>query len=506
METNRLRRLPVKARLAVMAVVVLLTGVLLGWNLSGSAVNAAPGTTPAPAGTTAGSGAEQPRVGARAVDSYADLVAQVAPAVVTIRSERVVRQAASPFGGDDDLFQQFFGRQGRQMVPQQPREEGALGSGVIVSPDGYILTNHHVVDKASQIRVELTDRRSFAAKVVGSDQPSDLAVLKIEATGLHSLTLGDARKVRVGDVVLAIGNPLGVGQTVTMGIISGKGRSTGLSDGSFEDFLQTDAPINQGNSGGALVDTRGELVGINSQILSPSGGSIGIGFAIPSDMAQNVMQQLIKTGSVRRAKMGVTVQGVTSDIAQSLGLKEVRGALVSNVESGSPAAKAGIERGDVILTFNGEPVSDSNSLRNRVAGSQPGSTASVTLLRNGREETKQVVLGELSGTRRASNDRDDRGNGGRYGMSVAPLTPDVARELGVRAKSGLVVEQVAPASPASEAGIREGDVIVEVNRKPVNDLSEFQEAVKASANRPALLLVNRQGSEIFLALPARAES
>ena len=201
--------------------------------------------------------------------------------------------------------------------------------------------------------------------------------------------------MRVGDVVLAIGNPLGVGQTVTMGIISAKGRATGVSDGSFEDFLQTDAPINQGNSGGALVDTRGELVGINSQILTPSGGSIGIGFAIPADMAQNVMQQLIKTGAVRRARMGVTVQGVTSDMAQSLGLKDVRGALVSGVEAGSPAAKAGIERGDVILAFNGEPVSDSNTLRNRVASSQPGSTASVTILRNGREETKQVTLGEL---------------------------------------------------------------------------------------------------------------
>jgi serine protease Do len=503
MNKNQLRLLfPRRARLAVLAVVALLAGVLIGWNVSGSAVAAA--GTAAPAAGVAATAADQARAGLRAPDSYADLVAQVSPAVVTIRSERVVRQAASPFGDEEDMFQQFFGRQGRRMQPQ-PREEGALGSGVIVSPDGYILTNQHVVDQASQIRVELTDRRSFAAKVVGTDKPSDLAVLKIEATGLHTLPIGDTSKVRVGDVVLAIGNPLGVGQTVTMGIISGKGRATGLADGSFEDFLQTDAPINQGNSGGALVDTRGELVGINSQILSPSGGSIGIGFAIPSDMAQNVMQQLIKTGSVRRAKMGVTVQGVTSDLAQSLGLKEVRGALVSNVESGSPAAKAGIERGDVILTFNGEPVSDGNTLRNRVASSQPGSAANVVILRNGREESKQVVLGELSESRRASNDREVQGSGGRFGMTMAPLTPDVARELGVRAKSGLVVEDVAPASQASEAGIRSGDLIVEVNRKPVNDLSQFQEAVKANPDKPALLLVIRQGNELFLALPARAE-
>jgi serine protease Do len=497
-----LQWIPENRRLSAAAVAILLTGVVAGWSLSGSAVNAAAtGALPVAASVA---GADQVRPGLPAPDSYADLVARVAPAVVTIRSERVVRQADFPQGGPDDLFQQFFGRQGRRLQPQ-PREEGGLGSGVIVTPDGYILTNNHVVDRANQIRVELTDRRSFVAKVVGTDEPSDLAVLKIEAAALPTLPVGDARKVRVGDVVLAIGNPLGVGQTVTMGIVSAKGRATGVSDGGFEDFLQTDAPINQGNSGGPLVDTRGELVGINSQILTPSGGSIGIGFAIPADMAQNVMQQLIKTGTVRRAKMGVTVQGVTSDLAQSLGLKDVRGALVSGVESGSPASKAGIERGDVILTFNGEPVSDSNSLRNRVASSQPGSSANVTLLRNGREETKQVVLGELAGARLASNDREDGGNRGRYGMTVTPLTPDVARELGVRAKSGLVVEGVAPASAASEAGIREGDVIVEVNRQPVNNLAQFQEAVKSNGNRPALLLVNRQGNEIFLALAARAE-
>lgn len=492
--------IPVNGRLAAMALVVLLAGGLMGWGLSGSSVDAAAPAAPSSSAASAEQARPQP------VESYADVVAKVAPAVVTVRSERVVKQAGFAQGDPEDLFQQFFGRQGGRRLTPQPREEGGLGSGVIVSPDGYILTNNHVVEHANQIRVELTDRRSFSAKVVGTDQPSDLAVLKIEATGLHSLPLGDASKVRVGDVVLAVGNPLGVGQTVTMGIISAKGRATGLSDQSFEDFLQTDAPINQGNSGGALVDTRGELVGINSQILTPSGGSIGIGFAIPSDMAENVMQQLIKTGTVRRARMGVTVQGVTSDLAQSLGLKDVRGALVSSVESGSPAAKAGIERGDVILSFNGQPVSDSNTLRNRVASSRPGSSASVTLMRNGREETKQLTLGELEGTRRATNDSEDRGKGGRYGMAVSPLTPDVANQLGVHAKSGLVVEEVTPASPASDAGIREGDVIVEVNHQPVNNLSQFQEAVKANGNRPALLLVNRQGNQLYLALTARAES
>ncbi len=386
---------------------------------------------------------------------------------------------------------------------RSPARKARSGRESSSSPDGYILTNAHVVEGASKVSVELTDRRSFVAKVVGADQPSDLAVLKIEAIGLRSLPLGDARQVRVGDVVLAIGNPLGIGQTVTMGIISAKARATGLSDGSFEDFLQTDAPINQGNSGGALVDTRGELVGINSQILSPSGGSIGIGFAVPADMAGNVMQQLINTGAVRRAKMGVTVQGVNSELAKSLGLKDVRGALVSAVEADSPAQRAGIERGDVILTFNGEPVSDSNALRNQVASSQPGSSAAVTIVRNGREETRQVVLAELPGKRAAVNERDGGANGGRYGMTVSPLTPDVAGQLGVRAKSGLVVENVAPASAASDAGLRSGDVIVEVNRKPVSSLSQFQDAVRADSNRPALLLVNRQGSDLFVALAAR---
>jgi len=485
-------------RLSALAVVVLLVGVLIGWTASGSAASAA--ATAPPAAVTP---VQVSRVPAgHAPDSYADLVSQVAPAVVTIRSERVVRTTSSPFG-DDSLFDQFFGRQDRRRMPVQPREEGALGSGVVVSQDGYILTNHHVVDGADHIRVELSDRRSFDAKLVGSDPPSDLAVLKISATGLHSLPLGDSDKVRVGDVVLAIGNPLGVGQTVTMGIVSAKGRATGLSDGSFEDFLQTDAPINRGNSGGALVDTRGELIGINSQILSPSGGSIGIGFAIPAGMAENVMQQLIKNGVVRRAMLGVTVQGVTSDLAQSLGLPDVRGALVNAVQPDSPAQRSGIERGDVILAFNGEPVADSNSLRNRVAGSQPGSKASVTISRNGHRETKEVVLAELPASTVASNDRENGTSGGRYGLAVAPLTPDVAQELGVHARRGLVVEQVAPASPASDAGIESGDVILEVNHKPVANVAEFQSAMGAESSRPALLLINRQGNELFLALAPR---
>jgi Do/DeqQ family serine protease len=270
----------------------------------------------------------------------------------------------------------------------------ALGSGVIVRPDGTILTNHHVVDGAEQIKVELPNHRNFDAKVVGSDPPSDLAVLKVDAKDLPVLSLGDSDKVRVGDIALAIGNPLGIGQTVTAGIISAKSRYTGLSDGSFEDFLQTDAPINQGNSGGALIDSTGELIGINSQILSTSGGNIGIGFAIPSNMARNVMDQLIKTGKVHRGQLGVGIQPMTPELAQQFGLNETRGILVNTVADNGPAAKAGIRRGDVIVAFNGKPVTDGNTLRNQIAGTPPGTEVKLTVVRDKREQEIPVTLGE----------------------------------------------------------------------------------------------------------------
>jgi Do/DeqQ family serine protease len=281
----------------------------------------------------------------------------------------------------------------------------ALGSGVIVHADGTILTNHHVVDGAEQIKVELPNHRVFDAKVIGSDPPSDLAVLKIDAKDLPVLALADSDKVRVGDIALAIGNPLGIGQTVTAGIISAKSRYTGLSDGSFEDFLQTDAPINQGNSGGALIDSTGELIGINSQILSTSGGNIGIGFAIPSNMARNVMDQLIKTGKVHRGQLGVGIQPMTPELAQQFGLSETRGVLVNTVAENGPAAKAGIRRGDVIVAFNGKPVSDGNTLRNQIAGTLPGTEVKLTIVRDKREQENPVTLGEYQPPPEASANR-----------------------------------------------------------------------------------------------------
>jgi serine protease Do len=476
----------VNGRRAAYGTALLLAGSLFGWTASSF-------------GSEDMSGASVPppvveRLDNGAAASYAPIVDRVAPAVVTIRSERLVRMTSQSLP-DHPFFRDFFG----DRMPQAPRREGGMGSGVIVRQDGYILTNQHVVDGAEEVTVELTDGRTFDAKVVGTDEPSDLAVLKIDAPNLKTLALGDSDSVRVGDVVLAVGNPLGVGQTVTMGIVSAKGRSTSTGDGSFEDFIQTDAPINRGNSGGALVNTEGELIGINSQILSPTGGNIGIGFSIPANMARNVMAQLIEHGEVRRGRLGVTIQGITPELARSLNLSGTSGALVSDVDEGSPAEAAGLKRGDVITGLNGAPVKETNELRNEIAALQPGSEAKLTIMRDGKEQMLTARLGELEGVNRAESLERAAEGSAKFGLSVEPLTAERARELGIEARSGVVVAGVEPGSRAADAGLRTGDVIEQVDRKPVTSIEALRSALN-TGSAPALLLVHRGETTVFVTL------
>ncbi|CAN5766800.1 DegQ family serine endoprotease [soil metagenome] len=438
--------------------------------------------------------------------SYAEVVNRVSPAVVTIRTKaRVHSPRQFPFM-DDPFFRRFFG----DRLPQQPEQrQRGLGSGVIVSADGYVMTNAHVINGADEIVVELSGQRNLPAKLVGSDAPSDLALLKIDQAGLLALALADSDKVQVGDIVLAIGNPLGIGQTVTMGIISAKSRRTGLSNGSFEDFLQTDAPINQGNSGGALVDGNGSLIGINSQILSPSGGSIGIGFAIPSNMARAVLDQLVKHGKVSRGHLGIVVQPVTEDIAANLGLSSAKGVIVSQVQNGSAAERAGMQRGDVILALNGNAISDPNTFRNDIAGTPPGRTVTLRIWRRGNEQELRATLGEFIPLEHAAqaNQEDSpesRSNTGSLGLAVEPLTPALIQQLGLTVGTqGLVVVAIDESGPAADAGIQRGDVIQQVNQQQVGTVAELRDAVQRSGTAPVLLLVNHRGTTVFVIVKPR---
>lgn len=435
------------------------------------------------------------------VQSFADIVQKVSPAVVTVRSERLVRPARPfPFF-NDPTFRDLFGLGDR---PSRPQLERGLGSGVIVTGDGYIITNHHVIDGADEIKIEMGEGKIVDAKIIGSDPPSDIAVLKVSSGGLTALPLGNSDQVRVGDIVLAIGNPLGIGQTVTAGIISAKERTTGLGQGSFESFLQTDAPINKGNSGGALVNTAGELIGINSQILSTSGtgGSIGIGFAIPSNMARQVSEQLIKSGQVRRGRLGVTIQSLSGDLAKSLNIENQTGVVINSVEPGSPAERAGIRQLDAITELNGKKIEDSNHFRNRIAALAPGTEVALTVIREGKKQIIKAKLGELSaeaGSQNPSNRREDEEE--RLGLSLTPLTPDLAERLDLEKNAqGLVVTDVYPASPAAKAGIQAGDWIKQANRRPIRTIEDLKQAIESAGNRPILLLIQREGSSFYVAL------
>jgi Do/DeqQ family serine protease len=458
---------------------------------------------------------------------FASVAKAVTPAVVTVQtSSRVSRQQIHFFGApswpfDFDPFRDFFFRRGtpddgerpnaRRQTPRQrqsPEDRGRLapsgiGSGVIVSPDGYILTNNHVVDGADKVEVTLNDRRSFTARIVGADQPSDIAVLKIDGGGFPTIPLGDSNKVEVGDVALAVGNPLGVGQTITMGIISAKGRSTRSSfgSGSYEDFLQTDAAINHGNSGGALVNLKGELIGVPSQILSQTGGNIGIGFAIPTAMARNVMDQLIKSGKVRRGKLGVAVGDLTQDLASQFNFKGTQGALAQDVEPGQPAERAGVKAGDIFTEFQGQRVEDSSRLRNLVAQAPPGSTVRFKVWRDGAERELTATLAEMDSKAVAAGARGVPGPTGSAlsGVSVESLTSETARRLNLPPGArGVVVTDVAPDSGAADAGLQRGDVIEEVNRQPVTSPGEFEAGMRKVGKQSVLLRVRRGDRASFV--------
>lgn len=423
--------------------------------------------------------------------------------MVNISAERKAQPQQYPFGGDD-FFRQFQIPVPRQN--QRPQIERGLGSGVIVSAEGTILTNHHVIDGADKIRVDMKDGRTFDAQVVGSDPPSDLAVLKIDAQNLPFLNPGNSDNVRVGDIILAIGNPLGIGQTVTAGIISAKGRQTGLSDGSFEDFLQIDAPINRGNSGGALVNINGELIGINSQILSTSGGNIGIGFAIPSNMAKSVLDQLVQNGKVHRGQLGVVIQNISEEMAQGLGLNNTEGILVTSVKPGSAADKAGIKRGDIITAVNGEKLEESNILRNKIAGTTPGTEVTLSIVREGQEQQIKAVLDEFESQgvkpdapSQGNNNQPESTQQGKLGLSLQTVTPDIARRLNLPADTkGVVVTEVDPNGATASRGITRGDVILEINRKPVETVEDVESVLANNSGRPLVLVVSREGQTFYV--------
>jgi serine protease Do len=440
-------------------------------------------------------------------NGFASVVDPDLPAVVNISSTKVVkRQNQLPDFFSDPFFRQFFGDQfGPPTRQPQTEREYSLGSGVIVNPDGYILTNNHVVSGASDVEIFTQDRKKFKARVIGTDPRTDIGVLKIEASGLPTLTIGDSSQLKVGDLVFAIGDPFGIGETATAGIVSATGRTLGGAIEQYEDFIQTDAPINPGNSGGALIDLHGNLIGINTAIISgQGGGNQGIGFAIPMNMARNVMDQIVEHGKVIRGYLGVTIQGLDADMAKAFGLGQGGGALVGDVSPNSPAAKAGIERGDIILELNGQKLNSPNDLSVRISEMAPGTVAHLQVYRNGQTRDVNVTLGEFPEKPEAVQGEGAQQPSGLQGLQVENLTPDVARQLGIRtSQMGVVVTAVDPSSQAAIAGIQTGDLIQEVNRTPVRNVNDYERAIAANANKPVLLLINRQGITHFVIVQPR---
>ena len=441
-------------------------------------------------------------------NGFASVVRPALPAVVNISTTKVIKvQQNMPGFFNDPFFQQFFGNQfGGRARPQTERET-SLGSGVIVNSDGYILTNNHVVAHGGNIKV-VWNNKNYTGKVVGTDPLTDIAVVKIDATGLPTIALGDSSKLQVGDVVFAIGDPFGIGETATMGIVSATGRSIGLESQeqgkqAYEDFIQTDAAINPGNSGGAMIDLHGDLVGINTAIISSGssmggeGGNEGIGFAIPINMARNIMEQIIEHGKVERGYMGVYIGELSPEMAKEFNYNGGgAGALVDNVTAGSPAAKAGIKRGDIILGLNGESINGSGDLTARIASTAPGTPVQLKIFRDGKTFELPVTLGELPEQGGTSTSALGEGGSGENsskaleGVQVENLTPQIAQQLNLSgAAHGVVVDSVDQSSAAAEAGLQRGDVIIEVNHKTVNNMADFRAAMAGTGNQPVLLLV-----------------
>ena len=436
--------------------------------------------------------------------TFAPVVKQAAPAVVSITVSKTesapaaMRNFPFPFGP------QGFGPmpdEGAERRGPERRSQGA-GSGVIINEEGYIVTNHHVIDGADEIEVHLSDKRDLKAKLVGTDAKTDIAVLKVEATDLPVLPLGNSDHVEIGDIVLAIGNPFGIGQTVTMGIVGATGRGNlGIED--YEDFIQTDAAINPGNSGGALVNVRGELVGINTAILARGGGgNQGVGFAVPVNLAHHVMTQLTERGHVVRGYLGVSIQNLNPKMAKAFDIAEARGAVVGGVQPDGPAADAGLKQGDVIVGMDGKQFADARELRLNIAAEPPGSTVNLAVIRSGDETTIPVTLGEFPDENRGP-ESSSNAQPSSMGLSIDELTPAVARQLELPAgATGVVVVNVKPGSPAAEAGLRRGDVIAEVARQPIAGVAEFKAAIQGAGDS-ALLLIQRGENTFFVVLEAK---
>ncbi|MFN3680957.1 MAG: DegQ family serine endoprotease [Nitrospira sp.] len=505
-------RQPVKgSRGWIWAAALITAGVIIGfvvasdfnWTPTGHAVPDAPSVPMARPVATA----PQPILPGGEGQTFVEIAKAVKPAVVNIYATKTGRgdgPHAMPF--DDPFFRRFFGDEFFRRFEPQPRErkERGLGSGVIVDPNGLIITNNHVVGKAEDIRVTLADKREFKAKLIGTDPKSDIAVVQIDATALPVVPWADSDKLEVGEFVLAIGNPFGLTQTVTMGIVSALGRSAGIAE--YEDFIQTDAAINPGNSGGPLVNVRGELVGINTAIFSQSGGNMGIGFAVPSNMARSIMQQLVKTGRVVRGWLGVSIQELTPELASQFGIPDTKGVLVSDVVDDSPAQKAGFERGDVIVEYDGKPMDSPTHLRNAVAQTAVGKKVTIKIIRDKKPKTIELTIAEQPKSMSQSGDEGEgegvTPSGVLSGIDVRELNDELASRYGIKSgERGVIVVRVRPGSVAEELGVREGDIILEVNRQTVTSLRSYEKIVsKLPKDQAVLLLLKRQGRTIYLTL------